>query len=202
MDCSGILNSLVPADAVRCSSRSPSNPPEQASVRNIRYRMTDDSVQINIDLDSATRYESQCLENPDRIFFDIFNAVLKDDFQNRAMPIHDPLLKRIRVAQNLPDVVRVVLDISGKTDYLVSELQNPSRIVIELRSSPGSKKEPKKAPSETAALSNFSPSTDIERESAALSQDGTMKTVLQDGAFFQTLNFTWMEAANRHPISF
>lgn len=102
------------------------------SVQKIRYRPSSTGTQVVIDLDSDTRYENARLANPDRIYFDILNARLSSDFQNRALAVKDEFLKQVRVAQNQSELVRVVLDVSGAVDYRVSELHNPSCIVVDL----------------------------------------------------------------------
>ena len=110
-----------------------------SSVQNIEVLSTDDSTRILIELDSDAHYTAECLANPDRIFFDISKAQLSSDFQKRNLKVKDEVLKRIRVAQNRPDLVRVVLEVSGVAEYSVSELHSPFRIVVELYGHPGKK---------------------------------------------------------------
>jgi hypothetical protein len=108
-----------------------------ASVQNVRYWATSDSTRIIIDLDTNARYENARLSNPDRIYFDISNAMLSRYYLNRATAVEDRFLKQVRVAQNRPDVVRVVLNVAAESDYIISELQDPFRIVIDLHGKPG-----------------------------------------------------------------
>jgi N-acetylmuramoyl-L-alanine amidase len=104
-------------------------------VQNIRYWSTSDSTRVIIDLGSDASYKKEHLTGPNRIYFDISNAKISRDFANRTIAIRDDYLKQVRVAPNRSDVVRVVLDISEKSNYTISELHNPFRIVIDLRGS-------------------------------------------------------------------
>ncbi len=77
-------------------------------------------------------YENGRLFDPDRVYLDIANSKLSRDLANRNYSIKDEMLKQIRIAQSRPDMVRVVLDVSNKTAFSISELHNPFRIVIDL----------------------------------------------------------------------
>jgi hypothetical protein len=102
------------------------------AVRKIQQESASNHARIIIALDAGAEYRKARLTNPDRIYFDISNATLSSDFQNRIVPVQSELLKKVRVAQNASDVVRVVFDISETIDYSVSELKDPFRIVIDL----------------------------------------------------------------------
>jgi hypothetical protein len=113
--------------------------PATASVQTIRYWGTSDDIRVIIDLDSEAHYEGARITGPDRIFLDLSNTKLNKNLQDKILRVENALLKRIRVAQNQSNVVRVVLDLSATAGYLVSELHNPFRIVIDLRGGTGSK---------------------------------------------------------------
>jgi N-acetylmuramoyl-L-alanine amidase len=115
------------------------NPPAEdrslttANVRSIRFWSTATYTRVIVDMDSVAKYQSKRLSNPDRIYFDIGNAKLDSDLQNRTFAVKDDdLLKHVRVAQNRSDTVRVVLDVTGPSGISVSELHDPFRIVIDL----------------------------------------------------------------------
>jgi hypothetical protein len=107
------------------------------SVQNVRYWATGDSTRVIIALDADVRYENARLLSPDRIYFDISNAKLSSHLLNWTIAVEDRFLQQVRVAQNRPDVVRVVFDISSVGHYSVSELHSPFRIVIDLHGQPG-----------------------------------------------------------------
>jgi N-acetylmuramoyl-L-alanine amidase len=119
-----------------------SSPPEvpvktgaTSSVHNIRYWSEPDHTRIMIDMDSDARYEIIKLP-PDRVYFDISGAILGNDLKSRTFSVGDQFVKQIRLAQNTPKVVRVVLDCTSAGNYSVTELHNPFRIVIELKGQP------------------------------------------------------------------
>ena len=126
---------LLSPIAGSAGSRAPIN--DTASVRSVQYLAASGSIRAIIELDSDVRYKEARIADPDRIYFDISNAQLSDDFLNRDIPVKEQVLKRIRVAQNRPDLVRVVFDISMVTNYSVSELHNPFRILLDLHGPAG-----------------------------------------------------------------
>jgi len=109
------------------------------SVQSIRYSASADHTRILIDLNSNARFESAKLTGPARVYFDISNSKLSSSFSNNAPAAGDRFVKQLRVAQNRPDVVRVVLNLSESTTYAVSELNDPFCIVVDLHSSTGGK---------------------------------------------------------------
>lgn len=102
-------------------------------IQSIRHFSSSDDSRVIIDLDSIARYVESNLSNPDRIYFDIAKAKLSNSFGAQAFAIDDQFLKQIRISLNNQDAVRVVLDLSAKSDHTVSELSDPFRIVIDLR---------------------------------------------------------------------
>ena len=61
------------------------------------------------------------------------------------IPVSDHFVRQIRVAEPQPDVTRVVLDLEAPVESTTSRLDNPTRLIIELRSA-GSAPETTKAP--------------------------------------------------------
>lgn len=92
-----------------------------------------DSTRIVIALEDAVEFQSARIKNPDRIFFDLHQAKLAPGLAGKTIEASG-LLKTIRVAQNQSGVVRVVLEVNGAPNYSASLLENPFRLVIELRS--------------------------------------------------------------------
>ena len=124
-----------------------------AGVRSIQTFNAGDHARIVVALEDTVQYESMHLPAPDRIYFDLHKArlgpklVKSSEFQNG-------LLKSIRVAQNRPDVVRVVLDAGGAKDCTAVLLGNPYRLVIDLHADPGTVSA---APSENVATNTTPP---------------------------------------------
>ena len=55
-----------------------------------------------------------------------------------VIPVSDRFVRQIRVAEPQHGVTRVVLDLAGAADATLSRLDNPSRLIIELRGRNGS----------------------------------------------------------------
>jgi N-acetylmuramoyl-L-alanine amidase len=112
-------------------------PAEQKStVRSIRHWSSSDYTRLVIDMDSDTLYEKELLHNPERMYFDIANSTLSEGLDNRTISIQDKFLKQVRVTQNNPDIVRIVLDFSSFSACAIFKLQDPFRIVIDLHNHP------------------------------------------------------------------
>jgi N-acetylmuramoyl-L-alanine amidase len=79
-------------------------------------------------------FRSERAISPDRIFFDLQETRPKEGKRGvESLLVNDARLKQIRIAETQPGVTRVVLDLNGNTEYKVSQLRNPNRLVIELR---------------------------------------------------------------------
>jgi hypothetical protein len=119
-----------PAASVTVNSRAQAT--AGAFIQRIQYRVAGDHTRVVIDLDASARYEKARLSSPDRVYFDISNTRLSREFVNPKTAGGAPFLKQIRVAPNRSDMVRVVLDVAGAPEYMVSELHDPFRIVVDL----------------------------------------------------------------------
>jgi len=101
-------------------------------VRNIRHWTGKEYTRIVIDMDEEVSFTQNRLADPDRIYFDLYGAVLSRSLATRSVPVEDAFLKRIRVDQNKPDVVRLVLDFESISRYNVFSLENPYRLVVDI----------------------------------------------------------------------
>ncbi|HEX8815967.1 MAG TPA: N-acetylmuramoyl-L-alanine amidase [Terriglobales bacterium] len=105
-----------------------------AHVLAIRHWSTSDSTRVAIDLDHRLKYyEAQRIDNPDRLFFDLYDTRLGHSVSDKSVDVGDGFLKKIRVAQYQSQRTRVVLDLDELTDYRVSLEPNPWRLLIEIR---------------------------------------------------------------------
>jgi N-acetylmuramoyl-L-alanine amidase len=103
-------------------------------IRKISAKALQNSTRVTIDLEGGVQYVSGRIANPDRIYFDLHAAKLTPVLAHTKIKTDGTILSAVRVAQNPSSVVRVVLDVSGVTDYTASLLNNPSRLVIDLYS--------------------------------------------------------------------
>ena len=102
-------------------------------VTGIRHWASAESSTVVIDLEDQVQYEAHRLAKPERIYFDLHDTRLVDALNAKIIEVGDPLLQRIRIAQPIPGVSRVVLEINGASNFSVSLEPNPYRLVVELR---------------------------------------------------------------------
>jgi len=102
-------------------------------VTGIRHWASADSSTVVIDLQDQVQYEAHRLTKPERIYFDLHDTRLADALNVKTIEVGDPLLQKIRVAQPVPGVTRVVLETSGASNFSVSLEPNPYRLVVEVR---------------------------------------------------------------------
>lgn len=107
-------------------------------VTGIRHWSSADSSTVVIDVQDQVQYEAHRLPKPERIYFDLHDTKLAAEFGNKIIAVNDALLRRVRVAQPVAGVTRVVLETNGASDFSVSLEPNPYRLVVEVRK-PGSK---------------------------------------------------------------
>jgi N-acetylmuramoyl-L-alanine amidase len=137
--------SVVPVLAVLAACAVSGKPAADLQVTAVRFWTLSDVTRIAIEANGDFNFKRDQLTNPDRLFFDIVDArpnVGGLRFSTRQ--VNDRLLKQIRIAETMPGRTRVVLDLTGPVDYTVSKLENPDRLMIELRPTAAQKKfEPK-----------------------------------------------------------
>jgi N-acetylmuramoyl-L-alanine amidase len=138
-------------------------------VRNIRHWTGREYTRIVIDLDAEVKFRQGQLENPDRIYFDLLGTRVAEDLASRSFPIEDGFLRRIRVGQNKPDVVRVVFDFANISEYKFFILPDPYRLVVDIMGKKpehealtAQKKNPEPAPEATPSSSSAQEPPDVE----------------------------------------
>ena len=112
---------------------------------------------VVIDMEDQVPYEVHRLMSPERIYFDLHDTALSAGLDGKAMDVGDASLTRVRVAQPVAGVTRVVLDTRDGSNFSVSMESNPYRLVVELR---GSEK--------TSVASHFAPNRGAAIASASL----------------------------------
>jgi len=116
--------------------------PDSGKVTSVRFWSLGDVTRIAIEVSSDFTFKYNHLSDPERLFFDIHGARpdLSSATRNGAhtIPVGDALLDQIRVAETQPEVTRVVLDLAQTISVTTSQLSNPNRLMIELRSKNGS----------------------------------------------------------------
>jgi N-acetylmuramoyl-L-alanine amidase len=109
-------------------------PKEQHHVKAVRFWTLGEVTRIAVETDGAFQVRSDRLENPERLFFDLVGTQPSLGEKNlTVIPVSDHLVRQIRVAETQRNVTRIVLDMEGPAVATTSRLDNPSRLIIELR---------------------------------------------------------------------
>jgi N-acetylmuramoyl-L-alanine amidase len=132
---------VIPAVKEELPQQGPVVEPRESDTRvpgvmSIQTFNADGHSRIVVALEDTIKYDAAHLHAPDRIYFDLHRAKLGPKLQ-KSLEFQTGLLKSVRVAQNRPDVVRVVLDASGAKDCTAVLLGSPYRLVIDLHAEPG-----------------------------------------------------------------
>jgi N-acetylmuramoyl-L-alanine amidase len=103
-----------------------------AQVSAVRTWNSENYTRVVVDLGDSVKFEAARIANPDRIFFDLYQAKIDPSMQNRAFDVKSGFLKSVRLAQNKLGVVRIVLDVDGALEYSAYLLKSPPRLVIDV----------------------------------------------------------------------
>lgn len=104
-------------------------------VTGVRHWSSEVGSTVVIDMEDQVPYEVHRLMSPERIYFDLHDTVLPPELDGKTMDVGDVSLTRVRVAQPVAGVTRVVLDTRGGSNFSVSMESNPYRLVVGLRGS-------------------------------------------------------------------
>ncbi len=102
-------------------------------VNGIRHWSTPDYTRVAIDLEQDVKFESQRIDHPDRVFFDLYDTRLDHKLLGKAYEVNDGFLKKIRVSQFKPGQTRIVLEVSPGADFGASLQHSPPRLLIDVR---------------------------------------------------------------------
>jgi N-acetylmuramoyl-L-alanine amidase len=108
--------------------------PAPHSVTAVRHWSLGTVTRIAVEVSGEFEYRSDQLHNPERVYYDITNS--RPKFDNKRLyteDLDDPFVKRVRVAETVPGVTRVVLDLNGTAEATASVLSSPDRLIVELR---------------------------------------------------------------------
>ncbi|HXY38136.1 MAG TPA: N-acetylmuramoyl-L-alanine amidase, partial [Vicinamibacteria bacterium] len=131
-------------------------PPGLASVFDLKSWSGDSSTRVVVELERKVKIQSDLAKNPDRLWIDLIGARLHPNLARRVFPVGDGLLEQVRIGKNREDVVRIVLDFKDVWEHQVFYLEDPTRLVIDVRGqSPAASSgaAPAQAPSRPAASS-------------------------------------------------
>jgi N-acetylmuramoyl-L-alanine amidase len=103
-------------------------------ITDVRYWTLTDVTRVAVETNGEFQFKSDRVPNPDRIFFDLKGA--RPHLGSKGLivkEVGDTVLKRVRIAETIPGVTRIVLDVESDVEFTASQLGNPNRLMIELR---------------------------------------------------------------------
>ena len=113
-------------------------------ITDVRFWSTGGVTRVAIEVSGEFHYSTQRISGPERVFFDVETAKLGLKAGKPAtLPVHDGILKQVRLAEKQPGTIRIVLDLEDGVECTASQLSNPERLMVELTS---------KAPSAVTSL--------------------------------------------------
>jgi N-acetylmuramoyl-L-alanine amidase len=151
------------------------------SIKDLQTWNSDASARIILKLGDTIQYTSARIPSPERIYFDLYKAKLGPKLPDKALSLEGGLLKSLRIAQNKPNTVRLVLDVAGAKDYSAFLVANPYRLVIDIHSqipNAPSAAFPATAPPAAESAST----TTIYAKPATISPASAIETVAVNGA--------------------
>jgi N-acetylmuramoyl-L-alanine amidase/putative methionine-R-sulfoxide reductase with GAF domain len=96
------------------------------------WSSADAATTVVIDVEDQVQYEGHHISGPDRTYFDLRDTALAPEWVGKTMDVGDALLNRIRVAQPVPGMTRIVLETKGDAKVSVSLEPNPYRLVLQV----------------------------------------------------------------------
>jgi N-acetylmuramoyl-L-alanine amidase/putative methionine-R-sulfoxide reductase with GAF domain len=115
----------------------PANPQELLKfphVTGVRHWSSGDSSTIVLDLEDQVQYEPGHLSNPERFYLDLRDTQLTKELQGKSFE-GDTLLNRIRLAQPVSGMTRVVLEAKNNATLSAPQVsleRDPYRLVIQV----------------------------------------------------------------------
>ena len=110
---------------------------KKAVIKKVNYWSNREYTRIVVEIGKRVSYSTHLLKEdrlnnkPPRLYFDFSNTFLPKDF-TKEITIRDRLIKRIRIAQNRPETVRMVIDLKSIKNYRVFSFESPFRLIIDL----------------------------------------------------------------------
>jgi len=126
------------------------------AVTALRHWTVGDVTRVAVEVSADFQFRTDRLHDPERVYFDILES--KPHIGQRPLyseTLDDKRVKRVRVAENIPGVTRIVIDLAGPFEIATSQLANPDRLMIEIRA--GEVRAVTPPPTESGSPSGASP---------------------------------------------
>lgn len=102
-------------------------------VKDVQYWSMPDYTRVSIVLEQDVEFNSQRIDHPERIFFDLKKARLSSHLAGQTLDIDDGLVNKVRIAQYKPGLARLVIETANHAAYNASLQLNPPRLIIDVR---------------------------------------------------------------------
>lgn len=100
-------------------------------IEGISFQRIFGKAQLEISGTGTVDYSLSYLSNPDRVVIDLEKATLATPAQE-IIVVDDPLVKKMRISQYLPHIVRAVLEVNYPVAGVASPSNDPRVIILEL----------------------------------------------------------------------
>jgi N-acetylmuramoyl-L-alanine amidase len=114
--------------------------PASHLVTAVRHWSLSGVTRVAIEVSGDFQFRTERLHNPERVYFDILEA--RPRLGSRRFyseDLDDKRVTRLRAAETVPGVTRVVLELGADVEVGTSQLANPNRLIVEVRgAAPGS----------------------------------------------------------------
>ncbi len=144
-------------------------------VTGIRHWSTPDYTRVAVDLGGDVVYDSDRIDSPERIYFDLHNSHLSSTLAGKSFEVEDGFLHKIRIAQYQERETRLVLEVDHECEYSAFLLPNPTRLIIDIRS-----KKPAMKVAQATPPVEKAPERPAKPESATKNTDPVTKTAAVD----------------------
>ena len=107
----------------------------QSRIAAVRFWSFGDVTRIAIQTEGEYKLDSDQIENPSRVYFDLngLRPPMTAHHGIQTIAVKDRLVRQIRIAEVSPRRTRVVFDLEGPAEVISSQLVNPDRLIIEIR---------------------------------------------------------------------
>jgi len=151
---------------------------QNPQVTGIRHWSTSDASTVVVDLEDQVEYEAHALDSPPRMYFDLHDTRLASGLANQSLDVNgDPFLKRIRMAQPVDGITRVVLETKREAEFSFKLERDPYRLMIEVHK-PGVAAVPTNIP---APLNKPSPAVSPRKALSSQATSSELRIVLDAG---------------------
>ena len=141
---------------------------ELATILPVRHWSSDSYTRVVIETGKPVTYRSRLRDDDDntqRLYLDLDGARLSPQIDSEIRQVKDGLLSRVRHIQPDAGKVRVILDTQTRIDdYEIFDLDNPYRVVIDLKGQPAPSRADLSAPAPIMTRSTTGPGLSLAQQ--------------------------------------